>query len=194
MPPSHTRIDHGLNWAAQIALLLSGLGALATSEVGWKPDPAIGQLGDLCPLEVDGVLAAIPCPPDDDLWFASAASRRAVGAPACWWTAEQSDLSEISGVGEVLARRLVAHRDAGGPRSEASLLAVRGVGPALAGRIAAGTTEACSAARTSGLVTSNESGSGYGGPNEPSTGARHRSTTRGSELRSQTSPSASTVH
>lgn len=92
----------------------------ARAAQGWRPDSP----------------AAVPSPPDSERSEASGPPARELARVISLNRASAAELDELPGIGPVLARRIVEHRDRHGPfRSPEELRAVRGVGPALLARL-----------------------------------------------------------
>lgn len=97
----------------------------------------------VCVREDPERLVRIPCEDDENLLSASNRVRTAVGAPYCWWTISENELSSVNGVGRVLSARIMEEHDLVGIPTIDNLTHLHGVGPRLAEAISERITYHC---------------------------------------------------
>lgn len=129
-----------LRFRVQMAMVVIAL-ALPTRCRSSASAPAPRLDGAVCHAFQDGVLTAGRCDASDPLWYADERLRRAAGAPVCWWHASPERLQDIRGVGPAVAGKLAEHRASGGAWEDVE--SVRGIGPVLANAFADGSTTNC---------------------------------------------------
>jgi len=119
------------------ALVIAALLALGAGRDLWRATrplpfapPASGTATEGIPAATgDSDPAAVPSVPAESTWAGNF-------APLDLNRSSAKDLESLPGVGPVLARRIVAHRERHGPfRAAEELLAVRGIGPRLLARL-----------------------------------------------------------
>jgi len=120
------------------AVLVVGLLVLGAGRDLWRAGRPPGAVPARAPAAVDSAAAdsAARSAPGPGSAPAAAAAPDPAAAALDLNRAGAADLDRLPGIGPTLARRIVDHREAHGPfRSVDELRAVRGIGPALLGRL-----------------------------------------------------------
>ncbi|MCB9520474.1 MAG: hypothetical protein H6699_06325 [Myxococcales bacterium] len=92
------------------AVLVAVIGVQRCDEL---PGPTFAPPASVCAAAVGDRVIAFDCgAAASPMYFADARTRAATGAGPCWWTATESELETLEGVGPQGAARLAAYRDA----------------------------------------------------------------------------------